>query len=126
MEDRFPDLLAKLSSAISNLGDAVFPKFTWDSPQDASWISHDGSLKSFTCSDILQLFKASDTVVGTQNLLKEQGIAGEIFVRTWSNLDPSLEFRCFIHAKRLIGIYICILGETVYAYMLSARNLSAK
>ncbi|RDD45991.1 Cell division cycle protein 123-like protein [Trichoplax sp. H2] len=58
----FPKLEEDVNQHIRELGGYVFPKLNWSSPQDAAWISHNGTLQCSTFQDITLLLKSSDRV----------------------------------------------------------------
>lgn len=51
-----------ISSIVSELGGAVFPKLNWSSPKDATWISCDGSLKCTSAEEVVLLLKSSEHI----------------------------------------------------------------
>lgn len=54
-----PDFARSIETAVKELGGAVFPKLSWSSPQDARWITLDGTLRCENARDVLVLLKAS-------------------------------------------------------------------
>ncbi|KAJ2057386.1 hypothetical protein GGI17_005667 [Coemansia sp. S146] len=95
---------------IEILGGKVMPRMCWSAPKDASWMAMGNSLECRNPSDIYVLLKSSDKVSGDlingRYLPKEQlgEIEHELVLRQWSNLIPSMEFRCFVKDKKLIAI----------------------
>ncbi|KAJ2819843.1 hypothetical protein FBU31_005395 [Coemansia sp. 'formosensis'] len=95
---------------IALLGDRVMPRMCWSAPKDASWMAMGNSLACRCPSDIYVLLKSSDKISGDllhgRYLPKEQlgAIEHELVLRQWSNLVPSMEFRCFVKGKKLVGI----------------------
>ncbi|KAJ3057434.1 hypothetical protein HK097_006362 [Rhizophlyctis rosea] len=114
----FPDLETSISSAIEELGGAVFPKLNWSSPKDASWIALSGTLKCTNAADVFLLLKSSDFVMHDLSQAFEHCYVGEgrvedlpkrpetfeLVLRKWYELSPSMEFRCFVRDGRLIGL----------------------
>ncbi|KAJ3414673.1 hypothetical protein HDV05_006208 [Chytridiales sp. JEL 0842] len=114
----FPELQQRIQDAIEELGGTVFPKLNWSSPKDASWMSLDGTLKCKSISDILLLLKSSDFIA--HDLSHAFEICGDapvseetiptrpdtfvLVLRKWYDLNPSMEFRCFVKDNRIIGI----------------------
>lgn len=95
-EWHFPELEDEIDAAISRLGGEVFVKLNWSAPRDASWIL--GSLKCRRASDVYSLLKASDFAAHDVELG-----ANVLALREWREIDPSLEFRCFVQQGRLVA-----------------------
>lgn len=112
----FPDLENEISGAISELGGFVFPKLTWSSPKDAVWLSSTSTLKCSTSKEIISLLKGSDFVMHDITLaycdcqdLDEGNKAPplsdhELVLRRWFDLCESMEFRVFIHNRKIVAI----------------------
>lgn len=110
----FPDLKAKVESAIKELGGSIFPKLNWSSPRDAAWIAHNGSLKCGTFNEICLLLKSSDFI--THDLCSayegcEDSVSPscadnqfELVLRRWKEVSPGMEFRCFVKQRKLVRI----------------------
>jgi hypothetical protein len=111
----FPEFDKQISGALDELNHKVFIKLNWSSPKDAAW-----SLNKLHCqriSDVYILLKSSDFV--THDLSEafahcsDRAEASELVsnfkyylvVREWINMNPSMEFRCFVYKNRLIGFY---------------------
>ncbi|KAJ1970122.1 hypothetical protein IWQ62_000162 [Dispira parvispora] len=119
-----PDLTEctkELQRCIDELGGAVFPKLNWSAPTDAVWITATNTLKCTTPEDIFLLLKGSDRVhedlnhpyrevtstSGGAPALRDQPLKDtqtQLVLRQWANLNPSLEFRCFIQNKQIKAI----------------------
>jgi len=109
----FPVLNQKLTDAISTFKGAVFPKLNWSAPKDASWVNG-GSLKCETVGDVYLLVKSSDFCLHDvlnnawkdcedyDSSVPEPQL--ELVIRKWCNLNPSMEFRCFVRQNELIAI----------------------
>lgn len=109
----------------------VFIKTNWSSPQDATWMIADGTLKCKTVGEVLLLLKSSDFVSHDLNqiealekmktlyqndslcqkhLIKKPPLNQNEFsglflaLRQYYNLNPGMEFRCFIRNRKLVGI----------------------
>lgn len=107
-QDLFPELHKRLGEAISRLGGAAVPKLGPCAPKDAVWISTEHSLRCQSPEDVYELLKASDRVA-----LSVRGGSRELVLRRWfCGWDPSMEFRCFVRARRLVGV--CQRDDTVY------------
>ncbi|ESN97883.1 hypothetical protein HELRODRAFT_85046 [Helobdella robusta] len=97
--------------AIKQLGGQVIPKFTWSVPKDATWISHDKSLKCINSDEVLLLLKSSNQITHDIDYALGDGAAPEkstinhvLALRKWVNVNPCLEFRCFVRNNCLIAI----------------------
>jgi hypothetical protein len=92
----------------------IFIKLNWSSPKDAQW-----SLNKLSCqslSDVYILLKASDFIQHDliepfsdcidlkENKEKIQNLKYVLVAREWLNINPSMEFRCFVRKNKLIGI----------------------
>ncbi|KAI9303859.1 D123-domain-containing protein [Cunninghamella echinulata] len=109
---QFPDIEQAIRQATEDYG-AVFPKLNWSSPRDAAWISATQSLKCTSPFDVYLLLKSSDFINHDLNHAFEQCEQQEqqledktyhLILRKWHDLQPSLEFRCFVKNRELIGI----------------------
>ena len=108
----FNEIDSGIKEAIIELDGAVFPKLNWSSPLDASWISCDGTLKCKSPNDIYLLLKSSDNISRTLfDTFKhcedgegelEEGF--ELILRRWKDINPGMEFRCFVKDHKLIAI----------------------
>lgn len=108
----FNEIDSGIKEAIIELDGAVFPKLNWSSPLDASWISCDGTLKCKCPSDVYLLLKSSDNICRTLfETFKhcEDGEGSlesgfELVLRKWKDINPGMEFRCFVKDHKLIAI----------------------
>ncbi|ETV75115.1 hypothetical protein H257_10689 [Aphanomyces astaci] len=112
-EDLYPSsFVAAVKDAIHRLGGRVFAKLDWSSAKDAKWILAN-SLCCRSFADILMLLKASDFIthdltqaydgcsdVGT----KRRPDTFHLVLKKWCHLFDSMHFRCFVRAKKLLGI----------------------
>lgn len=100
------------------------PKLNWSAPKDATWISATNSLECKTANDVYLLLKSSDfvthdlqhaydgTVDDTLSDPTSEQTASEtpsdtgfhLVLRKYFQLNPSLEFRCFVRNRQLLGI----------------------
>ncbi|KAK4173487.1 putative cell division cycle protein [Triangularia setosa] len=111
---RFPDLHNKIETTIQQLGGSVAPKLNWSSPRDATWISrHPNTIKCTSANDIYILLKSSsfishdldhafDDTVTVQN--PSPPFQPVLVLRSYFNILPSLEFRCFVKDRNLVAI----------------------
>lgn len=109
----FPALNQSLEEGIATLKGSVVPKLNWSTPKDASWVNG-GSLKCETAGDIYLLIKSSDFCL--HDVLQKSwkdcqdydptlpNPPLELVLRKWCNLNPSMEFRCFVRQNELIAI----------------------
>lgn len=109
--DEFRDMVESITGAIELLGGSVFPKLNWSSPQDATWIVCNGTLQCTTVAEVLLLLKASDFIAHDLSHAYDQCSENQhaspdvvLNLRQWSNLQPSMEFRCFIADGVMIAI----------------------
>lgn len=108
----FNEVDSGIKEAMVDLGGAVFPKLNWSSPLDAAWISFDGTLKCQSPNDIYLLLKSSDNISTTLfDTFKhcQDGEGGmtdgfELVLRKWKDINPGMEFRCFVKDNKLIAI----------------------
>ncbi|KAJ2904251.1 hypothetical protein MKZ38_008462 [Zalerion maritima] len=120
---RFPEFHQQLKDAIAELGGAVAPKLNWSAPKDAAFMAGDNSLKCINPNDIYILLKSSSFAAhdlahafdgceggispearpATQNTTNLP-FAPVLVLRTWCNIQPSLEFRCFVKDNALVGL----------------------
>ncbi|KAM9966364.1 hypothetical protein ACTFIR_006575 [Dictyostelium discoideum] len=110
-ETEFKELSNQIIKSIEKLGGNIFPKLNWSSPKDASWMNVYNSLKCTNTTDIYLLLKSSDFI--NHDLMqfsinqddKDDSLTPYVLVlRKWQNLQPSMEFRCFVKDNQLLGI----------------------
>jgi len=110
-----------IKATIAELGGKVVPKLNWSAPKDATWISATNSLECRTPNDIYLLLKSSDFVThdlehafddcdsndeqGSNDVAEDiKKIPYVLALRKWVQLNPSVEFRCFVRRRQLVGI----------------------
>lgn len=108
----FPELEADIRRSICKYR-FVFPKLNWSACEDAKWIQACGT-KCNTLSEIFLLLKSSDKIVHdlTEAFERCTDYTAEsvpefdfnLVLRKWKNINPSMEFRCFIGRNEVIGI----------------------
>ena len=124
IEFYFPELNRKILETIRDKfpsADGVLPKLNWSAPRDATWIN-EGTLCCKTPGDVYLLLKSSDFcthdvlyeslkdcrdyAVGIDEKDSNQDIHPplQIILRKWCNLNPSMEFRCFVRNHEMIGV----------------------
>ncbi|KAK4166736.1 putative cell division cycle protein [Cladorrhinum sp. PSN259] len=125
---RFPELHARITSAIAELGGAVAPKLNWSSPRDATWISrYPNTVKCTSANDIYVLLKSSSFISHDLDHAFDDTIPPSPFptfqpvlvLRAFFNPLPSLEFRCFVKDRNLIAI--TQRDPNYYAFLNSLR-----
>lgn len=116
-EEQFPDFAQfdelvrhHLSTTLSN---KAFIKLNWSAPRDAFWSLN----KTFceTLSDVYILLKSSDFITHDLNEAFSEctdrnessalvdGFKYTLVMREWVDLNPMMEFRCFVRDNKLIG-----------------------
>ncbi|QDS76872.1 hypothetical protein FKW77_003602 [Venturia effusa] len=106
------DVHNTIKATIKELGGNVVPKLNWSAPKDATWINAGNSMECRNPGDIYLLLKSSDFV--THDLdhafddCVEDGTSPQIeyhlALRKTVQLNPSLEFRCFVRDREILGI----------------------
>lgn len=103
-----------LREKLKNLSNKVFIKLNWSSPKDAFWVLN--KLWCCSLSDIYLLLKSSDFISHDLNeafsqcedkeemMEKINSFEYKLIMREWVNINPSMEFRCFVNKNILIGI----------------------
>ncbi|KAF7727666.1 hypothetical protein EC973_007324 [Apophysomyces ossiformis] len=123
---RFPDIEQFIRDAIDEFDGAVFPKMNWSSPRDAAWISATQTLKCTSPFDVFLLLKSSDFINHDLNHALDHCDSPsprpsfELVLRKWYDLQPSMEFRCFVKQKELIGI--CQRDVNYYEFLQGMKN----
>lgn len=114
------EIHTQIEETIRELDGKVTPKLNWSAPKDATWIAVTNDLQCQTPNDIYLLLKSSDFI--THDLehpfddtepesdpstnRTEKPTSSEIpyylVLRKYFNLNPSLEFRCFVRNRTLL------------------------
>jgi len=110
----FPEFSSKIKHVLNDLGGAVFCKLNWSSPKDAIWVAYNNSVKCCSPSDIYLLLKSSDFVAHdlTQpfkdcqdgDCQSQPNLNYVLVLRKWRDINPGIEFRCFVRDGDLIAI----------------------
>lgn len=108
----WPDLHNHIQSTIAELGGKVLPKLNWSAPKDATWISPTKDMECRTANEIYLLLKSSDFVTHDLEQAFDGCVADDgpmslpyvLILRKSFNLNPSLEFRCFVRNCKLIAV----------------------
>ncbi|KAF3000971.1 hypothetical protein E8E13_009277 [Curvularia kusanoi] len=103
-----------IETTIEELGGKVAPKLNWSAPKDATWIAATNSMECSSPNDIYLLLKSSDFIThdlahafddtADQSTTPDPEIAYHLVLRKWINLNPSVEFRCFVRNRQLIAL----------------------
>lgn len=117
-KDSFPELMIQIQDAIQELGNAVMPKLNWSAPRDAKWMSPTNNLMCNSPNEIFMLLKASDYI--THDLCEAYSQCTdyspetvtnipdcnkfELVLRKWFDINPAVEFRCFVKDRHIVGI----------------------
>lgn len=106
---QFADFHKEIQHVISDYK-SVAPKLNWSAPQDALWITTGNTMKCRSTTDLYLLLKSSDYI--NHDLYhafddldeKPKNVDFHLVLRKWSDINPALEFRCFVNSKKLIAI----------------------
>lgn len=124
-----------IGSTIEDLGGKVVPKLNWSAPKDATWISSTNSLECRSQDDVYLLLKSSDFVThdlehafddcvddsnDPSNEMTINDIPFHLVLRKYFQLNPALEFRCFVRNKQVIGI--CQRDLNHFDFLFKMRN----
>jgi hypothetical protein len=106
------DVHQAIKSTIAELDGKVVPKLNWSAPKDATWISATNSMECREPSEIYLLLKSSDFI--THDLEHafddcdesdpDPDIPYHLVLRKYVQLNPSLEYRCFVRNRQLIAL----------------------
>ncbi|EED19308.1 cell cycle control protein Cdc123 [Talaromyces stipitatus ATCC 10500] len=118
--EEWSDIHIQIEETIRELDGKVTPKLNWSAPKDATWIAVTNDLQCQTPNDIYLLLKSSDFIthdlehvfddtdpepedsVSTTEDLDTTNIPYYLVLRKYFNLNPSLEFRCFVRNRTLL------------------------
>lgn len=109
----WPDIHAEVRAVIKELGGKVLPKLNWSAPKDATWISPTNDMECRTPNEVYLLLKSSDFITHDLQHAFDGCVSAHddrlpipyvLVLRKSFNLNPSLEFRCFVRDHRLIAI----------------------
>jgi len=115
---KFPELHQKIKDTIAELGGRVYPKLNWSSPKDATFMTANNTAECRTPGDIYLLFKSSDYITHDLEHAFDDCVDGQsdkeeittanipyfLVLRKWFQLNPSMEFRCFVRGRRLLAV----------------------
>lgn len=101
----------QIKATIKGLGGKVLPKLNWSSPKDATHMLGN-TMDCYSADDVYLLLKSSDFISFDLNHAFDEtvddpndqsSIPWHLVLRKSFNMSPSVEFRCFVKEKRLIG-----------------------
>jgi len=98
----FPEFSRNLREIVSKLGGSVFIKLNWSAPFDARWIATNSSLKCTNLQDIYLLLKGSDRIANDLEVDSKNG--HKLVMKSWIDIHPGNEFRCFVKRKQLVAV----------------------
>jgi hypothetical protein len=119
----WPETHELIAATIRELGGKVHPKLNWSAPKDATWIAATNNMECASPNDIYLLFKSSDFI--THDL--EQAFDGcepapstdipyhLVLRKSVPAVITSMEFRCFVRQRKLIGI--CQRDQNHYDFL---------
>ncbi|KAK9810430.1 hypothetical protein WJX72_010569 [[Myrmecia] bisecta] len=109
--ENWPELMRRISDAITELGGQVIPKLSWSVPKDATWISANKSLICENAEEVVLLLKSSDRIAHDICHAFDGCTAPPcpppkhtLALRKAYDLKPEREFRCFVKGNDLIGV----------------------
>lgn len=106
----FPEFDSEIRKALDKFNNKVFVKLNWSSPKDAIW-----ALNKLSCnklSDVYILLKSSDFINHDLNEpfsdcddkpKNLDNLKYYLIIREWININPNMEFRCFVYKNKLVG-----------------------
>jgi D123 len=110
--EEWQDIHRRIRETVIELGGKVVPKLNWSAPKDATFMSATNDMFCSSAADIYLLLKSSDFI--THDLdhafddTVEDGstsvIPYHLVLRKAFNLNPALEFRCFVRNKILLAV----------------------
>jgi len=122
-----------IADTIAILGGKVMPKLNWSAPKDATWMNAN-SMECRTPNDIYLLLKSSDFIThdlehafdDTQELdsdasLTADSIPYHLVLRKAFEMNPSVEFRCFVRNRKLIGLCQRDLNHFDFLFKMQSR-----
>ena len=134
------EIHVKIRDVIAELGGKVTPKLSWSAPKDATWISATNDMECRSPDDVYMLLKSSDFITHdlehafdgcvdeheegstakdeTPN--KESPFIYHLILRKCFNINPALEFRCFVRNKVLIAL--CQRDQNHFGFLFPMRT----
>ncbi len=103
-----------IESCLEEYDGEVFPKCNWSAPKDATFMLFHQSLKCQSVEDVFLVLRSSDFTVydmekvyeGVENAQneEEEDVPKVLALKPFYDVNPSMEFRCFIFEKKIVGI----------------------
>ena len=110
---KFEDFHLTLREKIKEFG-SVAPKLNWSAPQDSVWIMTGRNMRCYSTTDLFLLLKSSDYLNHDMYHAFDEAcdfdksnppkFELELVLRKWVEINPSMEFRCFVRDRQLIAI----------------------
>ncbi len=108
--EQWQDIHIRIREIIAELGGKVVPKLNWSAPKDATFMLATNDMFCTSPNDIYLLLKSSDFI--THDLEQPfDGTTGDpvsipyhLILRKAFNLNPALEFRCFVRNRKLLAV----------------------
>jgi D123 len=124
------DLHDLIRETIRDLGGSVVPKLNWSAPKDATWMTSN-TLQCRSPDDIYLLLKSSDFIthdlehafddcIDDTPKMTLTDIPYHLVLRKYFQLNPSLEFRCFVRRRKIIGI--CQRDLNHFAFLVGIKD----
>ncbi|WEW61524.1 hypothetical protein PRK78_007014 [Emydomyces testavorans] len=128
----WPEIHVRVKATIAELGGSVSPKLNWSAPRDATHMIPTNRLECKTANDVYLVLKSSRFIANdldrafagcvtepTESFDGEQDPRGRsdnvisvahdeskipyhLVLRKYVNVNPALEFRCFVRSRRLV------------------------
>lgn len=124
------DIHVQVKDTVSEFGKAT-PKLNWSAPKDATWMSATNDLQCSTASDIYLLLKSSDFIthdlehafdgcVPDSEFSTQPEIPYHLILRKYVNINPALEFRCFVRDRVLLCL--CQRDQNHFDFLFPMRD----
>jgi D123 len=123
-----------LDAALSAMPGGGFIRLGSRSPKDTALALMTGIKAEDAPSALALLCAGSRRMLHDLSACRDAGYAPWVFVRAWRDIDPRLEFRCFIDGGELVGISTChgggvgqvLLPEDLNRFLRATTALSTK
>jgi hypothetical protein len=110
--EEWQDTHIRIRETITELGGKVVPKLNWSAPKDATFMSATNDMFCSSANDIYLLLKSSDFIThdldhafdDTVDDGPAPTIPYHLVLRKAFNLNPALEFRCFVRNATLVAV----------------------
>lgn len=110
--EQWQDIHSRIRETIAELGGKVVPKLNWSAPKDATFMSVTNDMFCSSASDVYLLLKSSDFIThdldhafdDTVDDGPAPAIPYRLVLRKAFNLNPALEFRCFVRNRTLLAV----------------------